>query len=865
MTCTACSSDSNPERAASQLFEAVYLGGLADRLLPSRASRAAEADRLLQSIDIDRVRVVFGGPHGAGMYPVPHRAPPAAPAPLAKALARADVRPAAVAAVWKALAEGACLVRLHAVSGAGVTTLLHALAGGAGEHGFTNAFYVADASGCVADIAQAVALLLDPVRRPRYYTASDREQIVTDRRSFVLLDRANLTVADAAVLCGLLPTVRFVAAGAPAAADPPGIVLGALPSSVVVGLIEERCGRSIDDENLRVALDLCASVGSLPGPCGLIAVAARALRRSFISLSLQYNSGDAVIRALIGGLSAGERHILETLGLARAPLAYHHIGYVLRSAEIGPALEHLAECGLVRFSANVYELPRYVERLLPPPADANALLARIVDVLRDVLISWQAIPVSDAQLTSTEAFLALAAQRSDWSGVLALGPRLADAFAARGAFGAWLRVLDRCEYGATIAGNATARDSARHDLGVRALLTGERSRAQTCLSSAARARLAAGDESGAAASSALLAIANDELLAPSAAALSAPPALSAPSAPSVSSPAPPGELPPAPGLLAGRRPTTARDVLLVGVGILALAIIVFSLRYRPVAAPAINEFSANPVSLSGGRASELCVDAVDATAVEVFPDSVRFPAGKHCLTVQPASTTTYVAVGTAADGRQVRRAVTVKVADLPALAALATQPRISSFTVNPARIKPGQSAHICYAVTGAHELHIVPRVGKLTRLAACQTLTLRTPHRYRYTLSATGDGGQVAVREAHVDVVAATPRRPRAVNRRALNARLIERAVYQFDVTPKVVERGQATSLCVGVGSPARGFVTHVGTLPPGITRCYRIAPSKTTVYRLYVALRDATAVQSVTVAVRPATRKSEAARGERR
>jgi hypothetical protein len=860
MTCTACSSDSNPERAASQSFEAVYLGGLADRLLPSRTSRAAEADRLLQSIEIDRLRVVFGGPQGASMYPLSHRAPPAETAPLLKALsplARADVRPAAVAAVWKALAEGACLVRVHAVTGAGVTTVLHALASGAGEHGFTNAFYVADASGCAADIAQAVALLLDPVQRPRFYTASDREQIVTDRRSLVLLDRANLTAADAAELCGLLPTVRFVAADAPATENPPGTVLGALPTDVVVGLLEERCGRPIDDENLRVALDLCASVGSLPGPSGLIAVAARVLRRSFISLSLHYNSGDAVIRALIGGLPAAERHILETLRLARAPLAYHHVGYVLRSAEIGPALEHLAECGLVRFSANLYELPRYVERLLPPPADANASLARIVDVLRDVLVSWQAIPVSDRQLTSTEAFVALAVQRSDWSGVLALGPRLADAFAARGAFGAWLRVLDRCEYAATVAGDATARDLARHDVGVRALLTGERSRAQTCLSSAARARLAAGDESGAAASSALLALANDESLAPSAA------ALSAPSAPSVSSAAPPGRLPPAPVLLVGRRPTTVRDVLLVGVGVLALAIIVFSLRYRPVAAPAINEFSANPVSLSGGRASELCVDAVDATGVEVFPDSVRFPAGKHCLTVQPASTTTYVAVGTAADGRQVRRAVTVKVADdTPALPA---QPRISSFTVNPARIKPGQSARICYAVTGAHELHIVPRVGKLTRLAACQTLTLREPHRYRYRLSATGDGGQVAVREAHVDVVAATPHQPRAVNRHARNARLIERAVYQFDVTPNVVERGQATSLCVGVGSPARGFVTHVGTLPPGITRCYRITPRKTTVYRLYVALRDATAVQTVTVAVRPATRKSEAARGERR
>jgi hypothetical protein len=288
-----------------------------------------------------------------------------------------------------------------------------------------------------------------------------------------------------------------------------------------------------------------------------------------------------------------------------------------------------------------------------------------------------------------------------------------------------------------------------------------------------------------------------------------------------------------------------------------------SLRYKPSAEPVIRQFSASPAAVGGGRATVLCVDAIGAAVVEVFPDNVRLSAGKHCLTVQPAATTTYVAVGTAADGRQVRRTVTVAV---NAAQTAPPQPRIVSFGVYPARIKTGASARICYTVSDARELHIVPRIGKLTRLRDCQTITLREPHRYRYTLSASGENGQVAVSHAHVDVVAAQRTVPsRAVRPRRHADGLIARAVYQFDATPSVVERGQAASLCVGVDRPARGFVTHVGTLPAGITRCYRVAPRSTTVYRLYVALADETAVQSVTVTVRPSTRRSEVARGDRR
>jgi hypothetical protein len=821
--------------------------------LRRRGTTGSHSERARQpapSIDVDRLRVVFGGAHGARMEPLgdPEQLnSEPKPAQPSRELAAFDVRAQARTAVWNALANGATVVRVQRSEGAGATTLLDRLAAGARENGFINgAVYAADLVGPAADVAQRIAALLDPAQRLRYYTAADRVRFTAGRRFLVLLDRAKLTAADVADLGRALPDVRFVIADAPAVVEPDAIVLGPLRPDALVTLLEESYGRRIDEENLRVALDLCTTVGSLPGQTRLIGIAARVLRRSFISLSLRFNSGDAVIRELIAGLPAPELRILAMLIAARAPLAAHHIAYAVRSGEVRVCLDHLAEWGLIRPCGELYAVPRHVEYFVPPLADANEALARIVDVLCDVFDSWQAVPVRESQLTATEALLQSAAQRSEWKSVLALGLRAADAFAARGAFAAWGRVLDIVEAAATHLGDAAALDSARHDQGVRAVVTGDNDRAAAYLELAARSRRAAGDESGAAASDAVLALVDRKPAAPT-----------APIAQPVPEPVLPFEPP------ARHRSLSARNLLLLGFGLFALAAIVLSFRYKPSAQPAIREFSARPVSISGGRAAELCVDATDAAVVEVFPDAVRLSAGKHCVTVQPAATTTYVAVGTSADGRQVRRAVTVAVTAAPLPP---SSPRIGRFTVVPARIKAGGSARVCYAVTGAHELRIVPRVGALTRLRSCETVTLREPHRYRYTLSATGENGQVAVRQAHVDVVAvAAPRSPPALDRRSRNNRLLQRAVYQFDATPKVVERGQATSLCVGVDRPARGYVTHVGTLASGITRCYRVAPRATTVYRLYIALEDATAVQSVTVAVRSSTRKGEGAHGKRR
>jgi hypothetical protein len=94
----------------------------------------------------------------------------------------------------------------------------------------------------------------------------------------------------------------------------------------------------------------------------------------------------------------------------------------------------------------------------------------------------------------------------------------------------------------------------------------------------------------------------------------------------------------------------------------------------------------------------------------------------------------------------------------------------------------------------------------------------------------------------------------------ATDDRLARRAVYQFDATPEIVDRGQAVSLCAGVGHWAHGEVTSIGTLTPGVTRCYRIHPDSTTAYRLHVTLDKSSAVETVVVTVRTPARAHQVA-----
>ncbi len=685
--------------------------------------------------------------------------------------------------MWEAIAGGMRIVRVGGAAGDGATTLLSVLRAGAPQHGFPDGVVmVADAGASAGDVAQRIAALLEPGAQPRAALEADIERL-GHRAALILLDRAALTPAAERELAEWFPASCFVLADTGLdAAHAARLALGPLHPQSIAALLEASCGRRIDADNRRIALTICSSFASSPGRIRLVGAAMRVLDRSLISLYVHFGTGDGILDALVASLTPAEQSIAQVLAVARAPLAAHHIAYVLRRGDIGAALDKLVGCELIRtHGGDTYELPSYVAPYVPPAGDADGIRARVVSVLCDICDSATTVPVLDGQLSAAQALLACAGPEGTGRLALMLGPPLAAVYAARGEFSAWGHVLTLLESAARAAGETTLLNAVRHDLGVRALLVGSCADAAAHLASAARDRHAAGDDAGAAQSAPLAAIA---------------------------------------GMFASAACPPARAE--------RFAMPAAAAQQRSPASPAPRRSLLVPAAVAGAFAAVtlLAFATVSRRAADVPNSTVGF--------------STYpTAIAVDARGANVR-------------------PTIIAFSATPAHITAGRSTRLCYAVSGADLLRIVPRVGTLTRLRACETLVLREPRHYRYLLAATGDGGQTAMRQLQVDVapaVAAT----KPLVKLARAAQLSPAVIYQFDATPSVVNSGQATSLCAGVERPARGFVTHLGALPPGITRCYRVEPRRTTVYRLYVALGNATTVQSVTVVVRPANRRTVA------
>jgi len=190
----------------------------------------------------------------------------------------------------------------------------------------------------------------------------------------------------------------------------------------------------------------------------------------------------------------------------------------------------------------------------------------------------------------------------------------------------------------------------------------------------------------------------------------------------------------------------------------------------------------------------------------------------------------------------------------PVIAGLSANPAapverasITTFFANPPRIRAGGSTQLCYAVTGAHHVQILPHVGPLMRLRGCRTITLRAPQRYDYQLTARGDNGSVAIRHLRIDVTAAA--NPVPVSRFVGKPAAL-RAIREFRAEPHAITRGRSASICVAVDHASSAFLTAVGKLPIGAVRCYRVRPQTTTVYRLTVTARQSVAVAKLTVEV---------------
>jgi hypothetical protein len=149
--------------------------------------------------------------------------------------------------------------------------------------------------------------------------------------------------------------------------------------------------------------------------------------------------------------------------------------------------------------------------------------------------------------------------------------------------------------------------------------------------------------------------------------------------------------------------------------------------------PQILRFEANPMSVQAGQQVTLSWATSGATSASIS-GGVGTVAANGSTTVTPAQTTTYTLTATSSDGKTVTSPLTVTVG-------AAAVPQVLAFTASPVSIDAGASAKVCWQVTGASSISIVPNIG--TGLSANDCASVNPTATTTYTLTATNSSGQM--------------------------------------------------------------------------------------------------------------------------
>jgi hypothetical protein len=148
--------------------------------------------------------------------------------------------------------------------------------------------------------------------------------------------------------------------------------------------------------------------------------------------------------------------------------------------------------------------------------------------------------------------------------------------------------------------------------------------------------------------------------------------------------------------------------------------------------PQIVRFEASPRSIQPGQQSTLSWTTNGAATVSISSVGAVTPNGS--TTVSPAQTTVYTLTATSSDGKTVTAPVTVTVST-------GTVPQVVVFVVTPSTIDPGSSAKLCWQVTGATSITILPGIGSNLNANDCATVSPSATT--TYTLTATNATGQI--------------------------------------------------------------------------------------------------------------------------
>ncbi|MCX6630735.1 MAG: OmpA family protein, partial [Candidatus Solibacter sp.] len=148
--------------------------------------------------------------------------------------------------------------------------------------------------------------------------------------------------------------------------------------------------------------------------------------------------------------------------------------------------------------------------------------------------------------------------------------------------------------------------------------------------------------------------------------------------------------------------------------------------------PQIIRFEGSPLSIQPGQQSTLSWTTTGATQVSISGVGAVTPNGS--TTVSPAQTTSYTLSATSADGKTVTAPITITVSS-------GTVPQVVVFVATPSTIDAGSSTKLCWQVTGATAISVLPGVGSNLNANDCATISPNVTT--TYTLTATNATGQI--------------------------------------------------------------------------------------------------------------------------
>ena len=394
-------------------------------------------------------------------------------------------------------------VEFHAACGYGKTTLLRQILAAADARGIApNCRYARMDSDRVEDLLHQLVAKLFTSARPIKLTQDQCAQVLGRVSGIIAIDDVSAGPDAVGYLLDVLHGCDLVLGAARPVLGRRGTsrVLAGLPDETALGLVADRLGRPLRDEELPAARRLVDAVDGQPLHLRQAAALVRDGGHSLESLAEHaQDDPDSLDRLSINGLAEVQRRALAALALVAGALVTPDVVDAIDNiADLGECLDSLHRRGLIERQGDRYGLPvcktsGYRQMLLKYLGLAAAARALCTLLAAPSPPATESGSAADAALSVIE----FAADQGDWETVAKLAKAAEAILFLAGRWEAWKHALGRGLDAAKALGDGPAEAFFSHQLGSLAFCRDELDDAFRLLRHALALRERLGDRDGA--------------------------------------------------------------------------------------------------------------------------------------------------------------------------------------------------------------------------------------------------------------------------------------------------------------------------------------------------------------------------------